>query len=89
MKSIRFLSVLFGLTCCLTSGVFGGTYTITQITNNTYNDNSVQINDNGEMVWSGYDGTDHEIYMYDGASITQLTDNPYYDFSPQINGLPT
>ena len=44
-----------------------------------------QINDNGEVVWWGYDGDDHEIFLYSGASTTQLTNNTSNDMQPQIN----
>ena len=33
----------------------------------------------------GYDGSDYEIFLYDGTSTTQLTDNDYDDDCPQIN----
>jgi hypothetical protein len=45
-----------------------------------------QINDQGKIVWrGGHDGSNYEIFLYDGGSITQLTNNDYYDDSPQIN----
>ncbi len=47
-----------------------------------------QINDSGMVVWSGYDGTDYEIYFWDGltpVSITQVTDNDVNDSRPNIN----
>ncbi len=38
------------------------------------------------MVWRGRDGTDYEVFLYDGHGETiQLTDNDYYDYLPQIN----
>lgn len=44
-----------------------------------------RINANGWVVWKGHDGSDYEIYLYDGTSTTQLTDNGYDDSDPKIN----
>jgi len=60
-------------------------YTITQLTDNAYDERALQTNDNGEAVWEGWDGSDHEIFLYDGTGTTQITNNPYYDGSPQTN----
>ena len=59
--------------------------TIKQITNNSYDDNNPQINDNGYIVWSGLDGSDFEIFLYNGLNTTQLTNNALGDHRPQIN----
>ena len=37
---------------------------------------------NGQVVWSGYDGHDYEIYVWDGATVKKLTDNEYDDDHP-------
>jgi PKD repeat protein len=60
-------------------------YVVIQLTDNTGNDYSPQVNANGYIVWSGYDGPDEEIFLYDGSSIAPLTDNAYDDNNPQIN----
>jgi hypothetical protein len=44
----------------------------TQLTNNSAHDYSPQINDSGQVVWQGFDGTGYEIYYYDGTIVTQL-----------------
>jgi len=63
-----------------------GTAQITcPITNNSYDDNSPHINKNGYVVWRENDGTDLEIFLYNGTTTTQLTNNSYYDDIPQIN----
>jgi len=62
-----------------------GTAQITQLTNNSYDEWVGDINDNGYVVWLGYDGTDYEIFLYDGTSTIQITDNSYNDDWPQIN----
>ncbi|MDB4442809.1 PKD domain-containing protein [bacterium] len=56
-----------------------------QITDNSYNDVDPQINDSGYVVWEGYDGSDWEIFVYDGENTTQITNNNYNDYDPQIN----
>ena len=58
---------------------------IKQITNNSADDDNPQINDNGYIVWSGREGADYEIFLYDGLNTTKLTDNALGDHSPQIN----
>ena len=54
--------------------------TITQITDNDYQDNNPQINSKGQIVWYGSDGHDYEVYLYSKGTITQITDNDYYDY---------
>lgn len=42
-----------------------------------------QFNDNGYMAWVGNDGdgTDNEIFIFDGSSVIQVTDNDYQDYA--------
>ena len=66
-------------------------WTVTQLTDNTYDEGSPEIH-NGQVVWWGdpfnSDGTfDYqEIFLYDTSTgaTTQLTDNTYRDRHPQI-----
>jgi hypothetical protein len=62
--------------------------TIKQLTNNTFNSLSPQINDAGMVVWatlgSGPMGITSDIYFYDGSSATMLK-NPN---STQVNIVP-
>jgi len=51
----------------------------------TDNGGSPRINDAGHVVWTGSDGNDWEVFLYDGNAITQLTDNDYNDSSAMIN----
>ncbi len=49
-----------------------------------------QINDNDNVVWSGYDGTDYEIFFWDGQlpaadHVTKITDNGQNDAGARIN----
>ena len=57
------------------------------LTDNNVSDYSPQISQRN-VVWTGYDGNDDEIYVYDydDGTVTQLTDNNTYDTSPQISG---
>ena len=50
---------------------------------NTYM--SPQLNNNGYVVWFDYDGSDTDVFLYDGSNTIQLTDNDYDDFYPKIN----
>jgi hypothetical protein len=68
-----------------TPDVSTAAYTITQVTNNSYADETPQINASGWVTWSGSDGTDNEIFLYNGTTVTQITHNSYDDFWPQIN----
>ncbi|MFX1474797.1 MAG: hypothetical protein ACFFCO_04860, partial [Promethearchaeota archaeon] len=40
---------------------------------------------NGQVTWQGWDGSDNEIYLWNGISTTQLTINTYDDLAPQIH----
>ena len=41
--------------------------------------------DNGQVVWEQDDGTDSEIYLYDGNAIIALTDNNVPDRNPHLD----
>ncbi len=58
---------------------------ISPLTENLFEDICPQINDNGYVVWVGFDGEDNEIFLHDGTTATQLTNNSYEDTLPQIN----
>ncbi|MBW2663844.1 MAG: hypothetical protein JRD93_18160 [Deltaproteobacteria bacterium] len=58
---------------------------VISLTTSPFFNNNPQINDNGYVVWDRSDGTDIEIFLYDGSTITQLTNNDYDDREPQIN----
>ena len=58
---------------------------IVQLTNNNYRESDWQISDN-KVVWTGYDGGDREIFLYDGSTTLQLTNNNYNDDKAQISG---
>ncbi|MFZ5448336.1 MAG: glycosyl hydrolase family 17 protein [Thermodesulfobacteriota bacterium] len=60
-------------------------YVTTQITDDSYDAWGPQINASGQIVWSAFDGTDYEIYLYSAGTTTQITDNSYEDGQPQIN----
>ena len=56
------------------------------VTNNGDNltDNNARIW-GSQVVWTGFDGNDNEIYLYDGTQVIQLTDNDFEDSNPQIH----
>jgi hypothetical protein len=56
-----------------------------QLTNNNTQDSFPNINNNGYVVWAGYDGNDDEIFLYNSSKTIQLTDNDYKDIFPDIN----
>ena len=58
---------------------------ITQLTDNSYDDKGAQIY-GSNVVWEGHDGSDSEIFLYDGTTTMQLTNNNYNDFCPRIHG---
>jgi Tol biopolymer transport system component len=59
----------------------------TRITNNSRDDFSPRINASGRLVWSGFDGTDFEIYScnLDGSGLVKISHNELIDEAPQIN----
>ena len=60
-------------------------YNIVQLTDNSYSDVNPRINNNGQVVWWGYYGTDNEIFLNDGTNTIQLTNNSYQENNFQIN----
>lgn len=74
--------------------------TTTQITDNSFDDAHTSylymgevnyypalINSSNNIIWSGWDGTDMEIYVYNATTgvTTQMTDNDYWDDFPRMN----
>ena len=60
-------------------------YTVTQITNNNFNDLDARLSGNN-IVWVASDGNDPEIFFYNGTETIQLTDNDLFESNPQISG---
>ena len=59
-----------------------------KISNNSYGPNiQPLINNQGQVVWQGYDGHDYEIYYWDAAKpvILNISNNAYDDDSPSLN----
>ena len=46
-----------------------------------------RINNLGYIVWSGWDGRDKEIYLYNGSTTTNISDNCNRDIFPEINNM--
>jgi hypothetical protein len=78
MKKV--LITLWLLTISLASVSVSYSLTIKQITHNFYNDWYPQINNHGYVVWYEFDGTDNEIFLYDGMNVKQLTHNSYREY---------
>jgi len=83
MKIWRYLLVTFLLFIYLPEPLYSENPPI-QITNNNYEDRRPRIH-NGLITWSGWDGSDWEIFFWDGRSISQITDNSYDDYGPEIH----
>lgn len=85
MKKALFILLFFTIVTLALVSISYSQYSIIQITDNSYDDRLPQINDSGYVVWYGSDGSDDEIFLYDGTGITQITNNSYGDVYPQIN----
>ncbi len=62
-------------------------YDFIELTENAYLDYAPQINDTGQVVWQGWDGTDYEIWFYDGVTAPRRieTDDSFSDELPRFN----
>ena len=74
--------LLSALTIFLISQANAGTFVYNEITSSG---TSYQL-DGNKVVWSGSDGSDTEIYTYDGTEIAQITNNSVADSTPDISG---
>jgi hypothetical protein len=80
------IAILMAVSWVLVPRASAAPYSIEQITDNSTGDWFSQINDAGQLAWSGYDGSDYEIFFYEPTDgITQLTNNSYDDSAAQIN----
>ena len=80
-KSVFIISLvfsIFGIYPCL-----GAHFQVTQLTSNDYDDYDVVLDDT-LVVWTSFDGSDNEIYYWDGTNVEQLTDNSVDDNSPHV-----
>lgn len=85
MTKSLFVLFLLLVAILLTVSISHTAYTVTKLTDNSYHDRAPQINANGYVAWEGSDGSDYEIFLYNGFSTTQLTNNVYFESSPQIS----
>lgn len=58
---------------------------ITRITNNKLFDIEIGV-DGNNIVWRENDGSQWDIFMYDGAQIRRVTNNIYDDYNPRVSG---
>ncbi|MEK6714494.1 MAG: alpha/beta fold hydrolase [Candidatus Omnitrophota bacterium] len=82
-KFLIFISFAFGYFLFTAINLYAAEYTITQLSNNNYQDYSPRLN-NSQVTWYGWDGNDYEIFVYNGVMVNRLTDNAYNDYVPQI-----
>ena len=85
MKKSIFVLVLATVVVFFSVSLSHSDLTTKQITDRPYPDWVPQINDSGHVVWLGFDGSDEEIFFYDGTTLTQVAGNSYDDLYPQIN----
>src|SRR6266540_2856026 len=84
-------SALMAITLCMLivlgfiSPAFSAVFSVTQITNNSYDDVSPVIAKNGDIAWVA----NGEIFVYvaSNGTVTRLTSNTVSDDSPQINDV--
>jgi len=67
------------------SASFSFIYDIAQLTHNSIDDCSPDMNDAGQIVWYRWQESDYEVFLHDGTSVTQITDNSFDDRNPLIN----
>lgn len=61
-----------------------------QLTSNAIDDVSPQVDSSGKAVWLASDGSDNEVFLWNGSAVVQLTNNSLNEQSPQIaNGVTT
>ena len=85
MKIILIILVMT-LICFGNVTAFAGMdWNVEQVTFNSMNDENPFINNMNEIVWSGWDGNDFEIFHFDGSTVSQITTNNYDDRFPQLN----
>jgi hypothetical protein len=81
-----FVTVLLFLIVCFTMAPLSySEHTIFQLTDSPYFVQEYQMNNNNQVVWVRYDGSDNEIFLYDFKDVIQLTDNETDEFHPRIN----
>jgi len=80
MKKMTIVFVLTSLLLC--NITFAGSWTITQLTDNSTDDTYPAISGTN-VVWMGWDGSDYEIYSNFAG---QLTNNDTWDTGPSISG---
>src|SRR5512147_1554350 len=80
------VSIMLALIVVVVSGSLSASgWEITSITNNNFSDSYPWINSSGQVVWQGNDGSDDEIYYWNGTSTAKITNNSFTDGAPQIN----
>jgi hypothetical protein len=76
---------LVGLIICLCAVARPAGAGVLRLTRSGGLDESPALNSVGQVVWSGHDGHDAEIFLWTGTSVQQITDNDDRDLFPQLN----
>jgi sulfur relay (sulfurtransferase) complex TusBCD TusD component (DsrE family) len=85
MKVFGVFGLAFVAVMLLSSVALAAAYDVANLSNSNLREWTPQINNSGQVVWVGWDGTDSEIFLYQDGVISQLTINSTPDWGPQIN----
>jgi hypothetical protein len=76
---------LVGLIACLCAVAQPASAGVLRLTRSAGRDENPVMNSRRQVVWSGHDGHDFEIFLWTGASVQQITDNEVDDQFPRLN----
>lgn len=82
-SSLKALSLQGGVSALSTNFASSRSVQVTRLTNN--GGSYVPHISGSSIVWRGSDGSDNEIFLYDGNRVSQLTNNSTYDSDPQVS----
>ncbi len=85
LKRIGLIASIILVVVTLSPLAVSANWFTTQLTDDSYADYLPQVSGNN-VVWYGSDGSDNEIFFYNGSTVTTLTDNSYSDHDPQVSG---
>jgi hypothetical protein len=81
----------------LASGLIADPFTTIRLTDDSfratfpgfYRFADPDLNDNGDVVWRGYDGNDFEVFLYRNSTreVIRLSDNDFNEYRPHISNI--
>jgi hypothetical protein len=83
MRRLILFSLVLFVASLVTGICFAVTFETHQLTNNNTIDESPSLY-SGAIAWQQWDGTDSEIYYWDGNNTIQITDNNTDDWLPSL-----